>query len=60
VQYLRPHLSNHVKELDSSRPERRPFLDWLSRVTLNLNEKTNTAVLGDTFTVHVPCGTLSL
>ena len=60
VQYLRPHLSNSVREVDNARPERKPFLDWLSRVTLNLDDKTNTAVLGDTFTVQVPCGTLSL
>jgi hypothetical protein len=60
VKYMRPYLTNTISELDNTRPQRRPFMDWLSRVTLKLTDKTNSAVLGQTFTVHVPCGTLDL
>jgi hypothetical protein len=60
IHYTRPHLRNGVMQLDNAHPERQPLMDWLSRLTLNLNDKTNTAVVGDWFTVHVPCGTLDL
>ena len=39
---------------------RLPFLDWLSGLALNLSAKDNNAILGNTMTLHVPCGTLDL
>lgn len=60
VDYRRPHRANRVGELDGPVEARRPFLDWLSQITLGLPEKKNTAVLGDQFTLAVPCGKLDL
>lgn len=58
--YFQPHSSNTVGEVEAARPERRAFLDWLSQLQFKLPEQTNTAVLGDTMTLTVPCGTLNL
>jgi hypothetical protein len=56
--YFQPFRPNQVQQLETDRPERQAFMDWLSAVRLKLDDKTNNAVLGDTMTVHVPCGTL--
>lgn len=56
--YQQPYRPNQVGQLDSDQAERRPFLAWLAGLRLKLDDKTNTAVLGETMTVHVPCGTL--
>jgi hypothetical protein len=53
--YYRPHALNVVRELESSNPARAPLLDWLAAITLNLDPSTNTALLGDTLNVRVPC-----
>jgi len=58
--YTQPYLSNAVGELETSLPARRPFLDWLSRLTLNLDEKTNLRIIGQQMNISVPCGTLDL
>lgn len=58
--YFQPYLGNTVRELDTSRPVRKPFLDWLSRLTLDLDEKTNLGVISKQMTVSVPCGKLDL
>ncbi len=58
--YFQPYLSNDVHELETSRPARQPFLDWLSGLTLNLDEKTNLRVVGKQMTIGVPCGSLDL
>lgn len=39
---------------------RRPFLDWLEGLTLDLKPQQQALVLGDEFTLTVPCGTLDL
>lgn len=58
--YFQPHRPNDVKQLETDRPERKAFMDWLGRLRLKLDDKTNTAVLGDTMTLSVPCGQLDL
>lgn len=60
VTYYQPHDTNAVRELDVSRSIRQPFLDWLSRLELNLPAARNTEVLGDTFTLSVPCTVIDL
>jgi hypothetical protein len=59
-EYFQPYLSNTVRELEASNSARRPLLDWLSRLTLNLDEKTNLRVIGQQMNVSVPCGKLDL
>jgi len=58
--YRRPHVPNLIQELESTNPARRAFLDWLTLITLALSESVNNQVLGDTMTVHVPCGKIDL
>jgi len=58
--YHQPHRPNVVRQVETDQPERRAFMDWLSALRLKLDEKTNTAVLGETMTVHVPCGQMDL
>jgi hypothetical protein len=60
MSYFQPYLENDVYELESSQPARRPFLDWLSRLTLNLDEKRNLGIAGQQMNISVPCGTLDL
>jgi hypothetical protein len=60
LQYYRPHRPNEVAEIGPSRPERRLFMDWLSETTLKLDPARNTTVLGESTTVQVPCGRITL
>jgi hypothetical protein len=60
VQYMAPHMSNVVAEVGDAVPERRPLLQWLAKVELNLPEPQHNLVLGDRFTLHVPCLTLDV
>lgn len=60
VSYRQPFSRNGVFELEQSLPERQPFLDWLSQLALKLPERTQLQVLGDTFTLSVPCGKLDI
>jgi hypothetical protein len=60
LKYFRPHGDNTVSELEQSVPARRPLLQWLSQVTLNLPPDQNLAVLGEEITVAIPCGAINL
>lgn len=60
VNYRRPYAPSGIGELENSNIARKPFLAWLSKVTLDLNESDNNRVLGSIFTLHVPCGSLKL
>ena len=60
ITYMQPHRASTVGELDSVRPEREALMGWLSGLRLNLDDNANTSVLGDDFTLHVPCGILDL
>jgi hypothetical protein len=55
VTYRAPHMSNVIAEVGDAVPLRQPFLEWLSKVEINLPESARNIVLGDTFTLHVPC-----
>jgi hypothetical protein len=57
---LQPFAANQVGELDAPRPERRFFMDWLSRQQLDLDARTNNMVLGQHMDLRVPCTVLSL
>lgn len=60
INYFRPFANNRIAEIETSNPTRLPLIKWLSKMTLQLNEKLSLDVLGDTFTVTVPCGQLDL
>jgi hypothetical protein len=60
VTYLQPYGHSAVSQLDQADPARAPLLNWLSNVKLNLSEKQSLTVLGDQFTLSVPCGTINL
>lgn len=60
LRMLQPFAPNDVGELDAPHPERRFFLDWLSRQQLDLDARTNNMVLGQHMDLRVPCTVLSL
>jgi hypothetical protein len=60
IHYLQPHRPNGVGEVGTTHPARLPFLDWLSRLELKLPRDHANRVLGQDFTVSVPCGTVDL
>jgi hypothetical protein len=58
--YNQPFSDNAVGELDTAVPARQPLIDWLKHVVLAIPERRRNAVLGQTMTVTVPCGTVDL
>ncbi|MCB1995200.1 MAG: hypothetical protein H6933_17610 [Burkholderiaceae bacterium] len=60
VSHFQPWKPHVVEQLGEARADRLDFIEWLSRVELKVDEKTVLALLGDTFTLSVPCGTLNL
>ena len=60
MRYLRPHMPNEIGQLDPPRAERRPFLEWLSGLELDLPEHRAWEFMGDTMTIAVPCARLEL
>ncbi len=58
--YMRPHQTNTVRQLETGNPARQPLLDWLEDISLNVDERLNTALLGQTMTVSVPCVIIDL
>jgi hypothetical protein len=60
VQYMRPYIRNHVVEIESSDPARKPLLEWLSELTLNLTPQQSLSVMGESFNLQIPCGTVDL
>lgn len=60
VQYIQPYSKNEILELESTNPNRKVLIDWLSSVTLNLNKRDSIKVLGNIFTLRVPCGKIDL
>lgn len=55
-----PIARNSIGEVGKPDPERRFFLDWLSRQQLNLPPRTLNAVMGQDARVSVPCMVLNL
>ena len=60
VMHRQPHARHVVQQLEPAHPGRRTFIDWLSRVELKLSAQQSLQVLGDTFTLSVPCAKLEL
>jgi hypothetical protein len=57
---MQPHARNTVGEIGEPHPERRFFLDWLSRQQLALGSRELNAVLGQSARVSVPCTVVHL
>lgn len=53
--YLQPRLPNVVGQLESTHPARRPLLQWLAGVELDLPRASLAAVYADTARFSVPC-----
>lgn len=60
VTHFQPYKPHGIGQIGEARAERLDFIEWLSRVELKLDEQTALALLGATFTLSVPCGTLDL
>jgi hypothetical protein len=61
LEYFQPHAPNLVGEVGPRNPERRFFLDWLSRQQLDLpTARQANAVLGQRTVISVPCTVLDL
>jgi hypothetical protein len=60
VDYYQPYKDNITHSVGEARPERREFLAWLAGVQLRLADDQQLRVLGDRFTVSVPCATMDL
>lgn len=58
--FRRPFTHNQVSELGNSDPARRPLLEWLETVDLELPRKSLDSVYGDTALITVPCLRLNL
>lgn len=58
--YRQPDLPNLVGEVGGIDPARRPLLDWLATVDLDLPQRTLDAVYGDTARLQVPCVKIDL
>ena len=59
-QYRKPQLANAVGEVGNSVPARRPLIEWLAGVELDLPVSLLDSVYGDTTTVTVPCVKIDL
>jgi hypothetical protein len=57
---MQPHAPNWVGEVGNPHPERRFFLDWLSRQEFDLDPVQVNQVLGQQAVVSVPCTVLNL
>ncbi|MCG2585397.1 hypothetical protein [Massilia sp. TS11] len=60
VFYLQPYAPNIVREVESSEAARRPLLEWLRTIRLNLPDAANDSVFADSFTLSIPCGRMDL
>lgn len=60
VSYFQPFKPSKVGQLDTAREERLDFMAWLRGIELKVDEDTALDLMGDTFTLSVPCGTLDL
>ncbi len=60
LQYRQPYLPNSVAENGPPVAARRPLLEWMSALVLDLNTRQLDAVLGDQIALEVPCLKLQL
>jgi hypothetical protein len=57
---LQPYRANMVGEVGESNPNRKPFIEWLSSLVLEVPPKIRRFVIGSEGEVRVPCGSLDL
>lgn len=55
-----PLATNPVSEIGTRVPQRKPLLDWLGTLTLNLDEPQFEQLLGSTMVLTIPCGKVEL
>lgn len=55
-----PALPNSASSIGTSDPNRAAFLGWLGRLQFDLPRDTETALMGSTLTINVPCLDLNL
>lgn len=60
MKYYQPFAANLVGELETTNLARRPFMNWLTQVQLNLSKEDSLGVMGESFVLSVPCGKLDL
>ena len=58
--YRQPDAPNRIGQLDDPHAGRRPLLDWLRGVQLDLPQRTLDAVYADTADIEVPCLKIAL
>jgi hypothetical protein len=59
-QYRQPHLRNRVGEVGVSDPARRPLLEWMETIELNLPRNSLDSIYGDSTVITVPCVRIDL
>jgi hypothetical protein len=57
---MQPHAPNGVGEIGDTNTERRFFLDWLTRLQIDLPQRQLNAVTGQNAVISVPCTILRL
>jgi hypothetical protein len=57
---LQPYRANMVGQVGSAHPNRKPFVEWLSSLVLEVPPKIRRFVIGSEGEIHVPCGSLDL
>lgn len=60
IELRQPTGDNRVGEVGDAVAERQFFLEWLSRLRLNVDRQTQNRLLGQPMTISVPCGVVSL
>ena len=60
LRYWQSQLPNLVAEMGDRQPSRRPFLNWLSGIELDLPSAALDAVFGDDVTITIPCTKIDL
>jgi hypothetical protein len=60
VSYYQPYDANIIGELEKADASRKPLLDWLTKVAMRVDKPTSLAILGQQFTLSIPCGTVEM
>jgi hypothetical protein len=53
--YRRPQLRNRIGEVGDRHPERRPLLEWMETIELQVRGRSLDSIYGDTTRITVPC-----
>lgn len=55
-----PYAKNDVASIGAANEDRREFIEWLKGLTLKIPAHKRPYIIGETFSVAVPCGELDL